>query len=91
MLLRLVDTGPDRTSLTLGTLRARLAEHAVTKATLLDADHKIQGTLRNGTEFEVSFPGGYTARITQQIVDAKVGDFNVDSQQGNPILSRTTT
>jgi cell division protease FtsH len=86
VLLRLVDTGPDRTSLSLGTFHARMADGEVAKATLLDSDHKVQGTLKNGTEFEVSFPGGYTSHITQDIVDAKVSDFRVDTQQGNAIV-----
>jgi len=81
LLVRLIDSGPDRTTLSLGQFRTRLDHGAVDSATLLDSDHLIRGRLRNGTDYEVRFPAGYTARITQQVVDAKVNDFRVDSQQ----------
>jgi len=83
VLVGMVDTGPDRTPISLGELHARLADGAVVDATLLDADHVIQGHLRNGSAFEVRFPGGYTSRITQQIVDAGIGAFGVDGQQAS--------
>ena len=43
----------------------------VKSATLLDKDHEIQGTLTNGTDYEVKFPDGYTDTITKQIVQAE--------------------
>ena len=49
-----------------------------------DAETRVEasaGVLDDGREFETRFPGGYTARITQQIVDAGVEDFDVDGQQ----------
>ena len=81
VLVGVVSSGSDRTSLSLGEFRARLDDGSVTEAVLLDTDHKIQGLLENGREFEVRFPAGYTARITQQIVDAELSEFRVDSQQ----------
>jgi cell division protease FtsH len=73
--------GPDRIALSLDDFRARLDAGTIGDATLLDADHVVQGHLRDGRAFEVRFPGGYTARITQQMVDADLGELNVDGQQ----------
>jgi len=80
VLVRVVSAGPEPNSLSLGEFRARL-DTDVTEVVLLDTDHKIEGVFDNGREFEVRYPAGYTARITQQIVDADVPDFRVDSQQ----------
>jgi len=85
-IVRLRDTGPDRTTLSLSAFRTRLSDGGVVQATLLDQDHVVQGRLLDGTAFEVRFPSGYTARITQQIVTAKIPDFRVDSQQQNAVL-----
>jgi cell division protease FtsH len=76
-------TGPAPVPISLGEFGARLDDGAIVDATLLDDDHMIQGHLRNGNEFEVRFPGGYTSRITQQVIDADVGEFRVDSQQSS--------
>jgi len=81
VLVRVVSAGTERTSLALGEFRARLDAGDVTEVVLLDTDHKIEGVFQNDREFEVRYPAGYTARITQQIVDADVPDFRVDSQQ----------
>ena len=42
------------------------------------------GRSRNGTDYEVKFPDGYTDTITKQIVNAKVRNFDVDSQKESP-------
>jgi len=81
---RLMDRGADRAALTLDRFQSSLEKGRVEQATLLDQDHVIQGTLRSGTKFEVHYPAGYTARITQQIVDAGVSRFDVDSQEDSP-------
>ncbi|MEX0665068.1 MAG: ATP-dependent zinc metalloprotease FtsH [Acidimicrobiia bacterium] len=78
------DPGP--TPISLGELGARLDEGAIADATLFDGDHAIQGHLRNGNEFEVRFPGGYTSRITQQLIDADIGEFQVEGQQESALL-----
>jgi cell division protease FtsH len=82
-LLLSAGTGPAPTPISLGEFGARLDDGAIVDATLLDDDHMIQGHLRNGNEFEVRFPGGYTSRITQQVIDADIGEFQVDSQQSS--------
>ena len=81
-----IGPGPAPTPISLGEFGARLDDGAIVDATLLDEDHMIQGHLRNGNEFEVGFPGGYTSRITQQVIDADIGEFQVDSQQSNVLL-----
>jgi ATP-dependent Zn protease len=77
---RILDSGPGRTTLNLSQFQSRLSGHEVKSATLLDKDHEIQGTLTNGTDYEVKFPDGYTDTITKQIVRAKVKNFDADSQ-----------
>jgi cell division protease FtsH len=81
---RILDSGPGRTTLTLSQFQSRLSGHEVKGATLLDKDHEIQGTLTDGTDYEVKFPDGYTDTITKQIVKAKVKNFDVDSQKESP-------
>jgi cell division protease FtsH len=81
---RILDSGPGRTTLNLSQFQSRLSGHEVKSATLLDKDHEIQGTLTNGTDYEVKFPDGYTDTITKQIVRAKVKNFDVDSQKESP-------
>ena len=61
VVVRLLDTGIDRTTLSLSAFRTRLDDGGVVQATLLDQDHVVQGRLRDGTAFEVRFPSGYTA------------------------------
>ncbi len=83
VLVQVVQAADDPIPLSLDDLHARLADGGVVDATLLDEDHVVQGHLRNGTAFETRFPGGYTSRITQQIVDADIVDFSVDGQQSS--------
>jgi cell division protease FtsH len=78
---QMLDRGTERSRLTLDQFQSQLDDGGVRQATLLDRDHVIEGTLRSGTEFEVHYPAGYTARITQQVVDAGVPRFDVDSQE----------
>ena len=81
VLVQVIKAADDPIPLSLDELHARLADGGVVDATLLDEDHVVRGHLRNGTVFETRFPGGYTSRITQEIVDADIIDFNVDGQQ----------
>ena len=78
---QVLQPGTERTRLSLDEFESQLDEGGVRKATLLDQDHTIEGTLRGGEQFEVSYPGGYTARITQQVVDADIDSFDVDTQE----------
>ena len=81
---RILDSGTSRKTLNLSQFQTRLNSDQVKSATLLDKDHEIHGTLKNGTDYQVKFPDGYTDTITKQIVHAKVRDFSVDSQKESP-------
>jgi len=79
--VRFLDQSPHRTELSLVQFKRALTDHKVRDAKLFDQDHAVQGTLRDGRNYEVKFPSGYTARITQRIVDSSVRNFHVDTQQ----------
>jgi cell division protease FtsH len=59
----------------------------VDTATLHDQDHTVTGKLADGTDYTVDFPSQYTARLTQDVVDAGVGKFETDHQSQSPWLS----
>jgi cell division protease FtsH len=80
-----IDTSPSRTHLPLDRYEARLADGKVKSATLLDSDHEVRGELKDGTQYDVRFPEGYTEQITTSLVAADV-KFDVDSQKDNPWL-----
>jgi cell division protease FtsH len=77
---QLLDRGTERTELDLATFQRRLESEQVATATLLDQDHKLEGTLTNGTEYVVSFPEGYTEQLTNDLIAADV-ELEVDGQQ----------
>ena len=79
--VRFLDQSPHRTELSLVQFKRALTNHKVRDAKLFDQDHVVQGKLRDGRNYEVKFPSGYTARITQRIVDSSVRNFHVDTQQ----------
>jgi cell division protease FtsH len=80
-----IDTSASRTRLPLDRYEARLADGKVESATLLDRDHEVRGELKDGTDYEVRFPEGYTEQITTNLVAADVR-FDVDSQKDSPWL-----
>ncbi|MFW6113487.1 MAG: ATP-dependent zinc metalloprotease FtsH, partial [Actinomycetota bacterium] len=59
----------------------KLAAGEVSSLTLLDQDHKLEGTLQSGEEFEVSFPADYTSDLVNKINDyrAMAGSDDVDT------------
>jgi ATP-dependent Zn protease len=64
------DDGPEKISLDRYT--QLLDDGDVATATIKDQDHTVDGELKNGTEYTVDFPSQYTARLTQDVVDAGV-------------------
>src|SRR5215212_11680986 len=72
------DDGPDDISLDRYT--RELSAGKVATATVHDKDHTVTGELKNGTEYTVSFPAQYTARLTSDVVDAGVDKFATDHQ-----------
>ena len=67
-------------TLSLDTFTGKVAAGQVKSATINDKDHSVTGKLKNGTEYTVDFPSAYTARITQDLVDAQVPDLHTDHQ-----------
>ena len=65
----------------------QLADGKVQTATVHDKDHTVTGELKNGTEYTVNFPSQYTARLTQDVVDAGVEKFDTDHQSQSAWLS----
>ena len=70
----------DAKNLSLDTFTGKVAAGKVKTATIHDQDHSVTGKLKNGTEYTVDFPSAYTARITQDLVDAQVSDLHTDHQ-----------
>ena len=64
-----------------------LSAGKVATATVHDQDHTVTGDLKNGTEYTVSFPAQYTARLTADVVDAGVDKFDTDHQSQSAWLS----
>ncbi|MGZ6957380.1 MAG: ATP-dependent zinc metalloprotease FtsH [Acidimicrobiia bacterium] len=58
----------------------------VREVTLLDRDHELRGTLRDGTTFRVRFPEQAADEVTRQITRAKGTDFRVDAQSQNRLV-----
>src|SRR5689334_13189832 len=73
--------------LSLSAFSNKLAAGSVTRVTLLDRDHELEGTLANGDRFRVQFPEQSTDEVTRQITRAKVARFTVDPQQDNRFVS----
>jgi cell division protease FtsH len=81
---RLVDSGTSRKTLSLATFEQRLADDQVRSVTLLDRDHAVEGTLKNGTDYRSRFPEQYADELTREIRRAGVEQFEVDGQDQNP-------
>jgi cell division protease FtsH len=73
-------------SLSLDSFTNKVAAGKVKTATINDKDHSVTGTLRDGTEYSVDFPGAYTSRITQDLLNADVSQLHTDHQADNPWL-----
>jgi cell division protease FtsH len=63
-----------------------LASAKVATATIHDQDHTVTGKLADGTEYTVDYPAQYSARLTQDIVDAGVDKLETDHQSQSPWL-----
>jgi len=70
----------DSRNLSLDTFTSKVAAGKVKTATIHDQDHSVSGTLKDGTKYTVDFPSSYTARITQDLVNAKVSELHTDHQ-----------
>ncbi|HJT38650.1 MAG TPA: ATP-dependent zinc metalloprotease FtsH [Actinomycetota bacterium] len=72
--------------LTLTDYLSKIQSGDVASAEILNRDQRVQGKLKDGTDYRVSYPTDYADDITNQLTDAKV-PVKVNPQQGNPILS----
>jgi cell division protease FtsH len=70
----------DAKNLSLDTFTDKVAAGKVKTATIHDQDHSVSGTLKDGTRYTVDFPSSYTARITQDLVNAQVSELHTDHQ-----------
>ena len=57
----------------------------VTSAEILSHSERVQGKLKDGTDYRVSYPPDYADDLTNQLTDAHV-PLKVNPQQGNAIL-----
>ncbi|TML81600.1 MAG: ATP-dependent metallopeptidase FtsH/Yme1/Tma family protein [Actinobacteria bacterium] len=58
----------------------------VATAEILNRDQRVQGKLKDQSDYRVAYPTDYADDITNHLTDAKV-PVKVNPQQGNPILS----
>ena len=65
---------------------SRIDSGQVQSAEILNRDQRVQGKLKDGTDYRVAYPTDYADDITNHLTDAKV-PVKVNPQQGNRILS----
>ncbi len=68
----LLPSGSDRQKVDLARYEKLLDSDGIKTAKLLDVDHKLEGRLATGREYMVSFPEGYTEKITTKTLEAGV-------------------
>lgn len=68
----LLPSGSDRQKVDLARYEKLLASDGIETAKLLDVDHQLEGRLATGREYMVSFPQGYTEKITTKTLEAGV-------------------
>jgi len=75
-------SGSDTEELSLNRFRALVADGEVETATFKDRSHAVQGELRDGTEYEVSYPAEFADELTTELADAEPAiDIETDQQQ----------
>ena len=77
-------SGPKK--LSLDEYQSQLSSGGVADATLKDQDHKVEGKLRDGTSYTVSFPEQYADELTTEITNAHV-KITVDQQKESVWIS----
>jgi cell division protease FtsH len=73
--------GDDPTKLRLDEFRAAVAEGRVRTAEIQDKSNRVQGTLRGGERFTVTYPKEYGDEITAVLLDAGVETTGDNEQQ----------
>ena len=77
---------PAPTEIGLGAFSAKLRTGDVHAVTLMDRDHELRWTAKNGSEFRTRIPDQSADEITKQITRARVA-FTVDAQSQNRVLA----
>jgi cell division protease FtsH len=73
-------------TLTVTQYEAALERGDVDTAKFLELDHKVVGTLTDGTAYEVTYPDAYAETLINEVKDAGV-QFESDPQNGSPLFS----
>ncbi|MFP5323045.1 MAG: ATP-dependent zinc metalloprotease FtsH [Acidimicrobiia bacterium] len=75
-------SGSDAEDLTLNEFRTLVADGEVETATIKDRSHAVQGELRDGTEYSVSYPSEFADELTTELAEAEPAiDIETDQQQ----------
>ncbi|HEX4901218.1 MAG TPA: ATP-dependent zinc metalloprotease FtsH [Acidimicrobiales bacterium] len=75
-------SGSDPEDLTLNEYRALVADGEVETATIKDRSHAVEGELRDGTEYAVSYPSEFADELTIELAEAEPAiDIETDQQQ----------
>ena len=71
--------GNSRTTLTLSDFQQKAADGQVAKATLIEPDDKVEGTLADGRKFQAKYPSAYAGQLTSTLL-------NTRSSEGKPLV-----
>jgi len=75
-------TGSDAEDLTLNEFRTLVADGEVENATIKDRSHEVQGDLRDGSEYKVSYPSEFADELTIELAEADPAiDIETDQEQ----------
>jgi cell division protease FtsH len=73
--------GDDRTTLSLDEFQGKLDAKEVASAEIADRDHEIKGELKDGTEYEVTYPSEFADELTAALRAAGGVKIEVDQQK----------
>jgi cell division protease FtsH len=82
VVMQFVNQPPNRKGMSVTRFTQQVAAGNVVKATLYDGDHVVNGELRDGTKFTMSFPASYSATVTKDLIAAKVSFITDHQAQG---------
>ena len=81
-------TGPDVEDLTLNEFRTLVADGDVETATFKDRSNRVEGDLRDGTAYQVSYPAEFADELTIEVADAEPAvQIETDQQQDSIWMS----
>ena len=83
LLANLFKGSSNGSKVSLDVIEGNIAEQKVAKAEILDKDHAIKVTLKDGTKLRATFPDRYTPNLETELHDAKVP--NTTNHQASPL------